>query len=569
MKKGIDVSYWNGIIDWKRVKNAGIDFAIIRLGYRTTLDTQALYNIREAKKHGIKVAVYWFLYWDRATIEQNAQACAEYMRSAELALDATWVFTDLEYDSWDKAKERCTRAKCSAYMKQFINALKSQGIKKIGIYCNNDYFKNYINWNEFNGYPIWLADYSGGADYDCIIQQYSSHGRVGGIDGNVDMNYLMQDDFFSVSSDTEKVEETKMGVTAKQILDTARGWLGYSESNGKWWEIVDGVYNNYIRNHRGAGRGYILSRSDAWCDCFVSSLFIKNNAVSLIGDVECGCPNHIQILRGHGLWLGLVRPQAGDLVFFDWGLGRSEWGSDHIGIVESVNGNTITTIEGNKNNSVSRRTIAWNDANICGYARPKYGKAETTAPVIEYDFTTKSGKAINKTKLYEGKVVSDTLNVRKAPDVSAGTCSFSPLKKNTLIDVCDEMKNGWLYVKNDNNLYGFVSGQYVVREGEKKPVAENIATDFTAKDKSLFTLTGKGTPNMTEKAVAKITASMLNVRTWAGTEFPNIKSYPTLGYGNLVSVCDSIADADGDTWLYVKIADKYYGFISADYVELQ
>jgi len=568
MLKGIDVSYHNGIIDWQRVKADGVKFAIIRLGYRKTLDTQAAYNIMGAKRAGLKVAVYWFLYWNNATIDDNAKACMSYLGANGLSTADTWIFTDLEYDSWTKAGETCTKSKCTSYLSKFIKSLKNYGAEHIGIYCNNDYFVNYIDWNKFNGYPVWLADYNGGADYDCIIQQYTSKGRVDGIDGDVDMNYLMQDDFFSVSSDT-KQEEITMGVTAKQILDTARGWLGYSEASGKWWEIVDGVYNNYIRSHRGAGRGYVLNKSDAWCDCFVSSLFIKNNAVSLIGDVECGCPNHIQILRGHGLWLGLVRPQAGDLIFFDWQQGRSEWGSDHIGIVESVNGNTITTIEGNKNNSVSRRTIAWNDANICGYARPKYGKAETAVPVVEYDFTTKSGKAINKTKLYTGKVVSDTLNVRKAPDVSAGTCSFSPLKKNTLIDVCDEMKNGWLYVKNDKDLYGFVSGQYIVKEGEKQPITANIATDFTAKDKSLFTLTGKGTPNMTEKAVAKITASMLNVRTWAGTEFPNIKSYPILGYGNLVSVCDSIADSDGDTWLYVKIADKYYGFISADYVEVQ
>lgn len=325
MKKGIDVSYHNGIIDWKRVKQAGIDFAIIRLGYRTTLDTQALYNIREAKKNGINVGVYWFLYWDRATIEQNAEACAKYLSAAELSIVETNLFTDLEYDSFNKAAETCTKQKCSAYLAQFIEALKKRGIKKIGIYCNNDYFKNYIDWNRFSGYPVWLADYNGGADYDCIIQQYSSSGRVDGINGNVDMNYLMQDDFFSVSSDTKQVK-TKMGVTAKQILDTARGWLGYSESNGKWWEIVDGVYNNYIRSHRGAGRGYILQRTDAWCDAFVSSCFIKNNAVSAIGDVECGCPNHIQILKNHGLWLGLVRPMAGDIVFFDWQGGRSEWG---------------------------------------------------------------------------------------------------------------------------------------------------------------------------------------------------------------------------------------------------
>lgn len=286
----------------------------------------------------------------------------------------------------------------------------------------------------------------------------------------------------------DKNQET-VGITAKQILDTARGWLGWSEASGKWWQIVDGVYNNYIRSHRGAGRGYILQRTDAWCDAFVSSCFIKNNAVSAIGDVECGCPNHIQILKNHGLWLGLVRPMAGDIVFFDWQGGRSEWGSDHIGLVEAVNGNTVTTIEGNRNDSVARRTITWNDANISGYARPKYGKSSETTPVKPAEPTQQTKPTTTKS--------------------------------------------------------------------------------LKAKSKSVFTLTGTGSPNNTEVKVGKCTADLLNVRSWAGVENPNIKSYPQLAKGNLVSVCDSILDKNGSTWYFVKIANKSYGFVSAKYIELQ
>ena len=67
--------------------------------------------------------------------------------------------------------------------------------------------------------------------------------------------------------------------------------------------------------------------------------------------------------------------------------------------------------------------------------------------------------------------------------------------------------------------------------------------------------------------VGKVTADQLNVRTWAGTEYPNIKSWPILKYGNLVDVCDSVKAADGSEWYYVRIAGKYYGFVHSAYVQ--
>ena len=67
--------------------------------------------------------------------------------------------------------------------------------------------------------------------------------------------------------------------------------------------------------------------------------------------------------------------------------------------------------------------------------------------------------------------------------------------------------------------------------------------------------------------VGKVTANILNVRTWAGTEYPQIKSYPTLEKGNLVDVMNFTQTAvDGGQWYYIRIAGKYYGFVSAQYI---
>lgn len=94
----------------------------------------------------------------------------------------------------------------------------------------------------------------------------------------------------------------------------------------------------------------------------------------------------------------------------------------------------------------------------------------------------------------------------------------------------------------------------------------SIVTSSTASG----TETPKATaPNKTQKFVGKVTADRLNVRSNAGTEYANIKSYPQLAKGNLISVCDTVKASDGSDWYYIKIADKYYGFVSAKYVKRQ
>lgn len=74
-------------------------------------------------------------------------------------------------------------------------------------------------------------------------------------------------------------------------------------------------------------------------------------------------------------------------------------------------------------------------------------------------------------------------------------------------------------------------------------------------------------PSKTPKWVGKVTASELNVRTWAGTENAQIKSYPTLSKGNLVDVCDTVKAKDKSDWYYIRIDGKYFGFVSAKYIK--
>lgn len=170
-----------------------------------------------------------------------------------------------------------------------------------------------------------------------------------------------------------------MGVTANNVLDVARGWLGYSEANGKFVEILN-VYNN----HKPLARNYKIKKSDAWCDCFVSACAIKAGAVDIIG-TEVGCEKHIEIFKKKGIWIedGSIKPQVGDIILFNWddSTQGNDGFADHIGFVEQQYGNTIVCIEGNYNNAVGRRTINVGWGYIRGFARPKYdgiGTSSTT-----------------------------------------------------------------------------------------------------------------------------------------------------------------------------------------------
>ena len=170
-----------------------------------------------------------------------------------------------------------------------------------------------------------------------------------------------------------------MTATANDVLKVAKNWIGYSESNGKFKEILD-VYNS----HKPLARGYAIKYTDEWCDAFVSACAIKANAVDLIG-TEVGCEKHIEIFKKKGIWKedGTITPKAGDIILYNWNDATqpNNSGASHIGIVEKVSGKKITVIEGNYSTtgSVARRTINVGWGYIRGYARPKYKTSSSSS----------------------------------------------------------------------------------------------------------------------------------------------------------------------------------------------
>ena len=169
-----------------------------------------------------------------------------------------------------------------------------------------------------------------------------------------------------------------MGKYSYKVVEQALAWLGKKEADGSHKEIID-VYNS----QRPLPRGYKVKYTDAWCATFVSAVAVKLGYTDII-PTECSCPKMIQLLKNIGAWVenDAYVPKSGDLLFYDFddnGVGENTGGTDHIGIVEKVEGDTITVIEGNYSNSVKRRSIKVNGRYIRGYGVPKYD----TEPVVD------------------------------------------------------------------------------------------------------------------------------------------------------------------------------------------
>lgn len=191
-----------------------------------------------------------------------------------------------------------------------------------------------------------------------------------------------------------KIHKRNNMVTAKEILDVMRSWLGLSRNAQTHRPIID-IYNG----HRPLARGYAVTYWDDYCDVTVSAAFIMLDAVDAIGGTECGVQEHITIFKKAGIWKGRTKPRVGYIITYDF---DGDGVADHIGIVEKISGDIITVIEGNTNGGiVGRRTIAWNNKSVLGYAAPKY-KEEQKRGVYMFEFE----------KIYYGKDTNDKKTVK-------------------------------------------------------------------------------------------------------------------------------------------------------------
>ena len=190
---GIDVSKWNGEIDWEVVKAEGVDFAIIRCGYRGSSsgwlieDPYFYKNLEGAKKAGIKVGVYFFT---QATdlVEAVEEASMVVSLLGDTKLDYP-VFIDTEGAGGNGRADNLDAGTRTAVVNAFCQTIQNAGIDA-GVYASRNWYLNNLDTDEFEGQKIWLAEYRQTPEYEgrYDLWQYTSSGSVAGIEGRVDLN---------------------------------------------------------------------------------------------------------------------------------------------------------------------------------------------------------------------------------------------------------------------------------------------------------------------------------------------------------------------------------------------
>lgn len=213
---GIDVSYAQGQINWKQVKDSGVEFAILRAGFgkvSSQKDKQFEHNYIGAKEAKIPIGAYHYSYaLSTAQAKQEAEVLLGWLKGKEFEYP---IFFDIE----DPSMQHLGKQTLTEMVKVFCEQIKAAGYQ-VGVYANKYWFTNLLDFEQLQPYPIWLAQYhttpTFQGKYD--IWQYSSTGKIAGINGNVDVNYCY--------TDLQTKPQT--------------GWI---QQDGKWWyRHTDGSY---------------------------------------------------------------------------------------------------------------------------------------------------------------------------------------------------------------------------------------------------------------------------------------------------------------------------------------
>lgn len=466
--KGIDVSAWQGKINWKTVADYGMDFVIIRITEAgNAVDSQFENNLAGCNKYNIPVGVYKYSYaMTIAEIQSEARKVVTTLNGRKIQFP---VFLDLEYNNQRSLGSENIHKMADA----FREIVETAGYK-FAIYCNVDWYTNMI-CSHLKKYDFWIARYP--ANDDGWLQerlrpdfgvgwQYSSKAKIPGISGTVDRNVFYKD-----YSEENKKEETTVDKLQEHID------LGnYYANNGGTKPYLEKKSNAYLDDFtKNAGsNNYTKFARDVnnwnqpgcqgqpWCAVYqfwkLVTVLGLTKALQIMGGGFYNCQSVTRHAKQKGTWHST--PKKGALIIFRNG--------SHIGSVNSYDTTYVYTNEG---------------------------------------------------------------NTSSAPGVVANG------------GACRNKK----YKLTDSAIDGYVWIDYGTTEDQK---STETAVQLSK----------------VPKWVGMVNTAELNVRSWPGKENPTIKKYPYLAQHNLIDVCDTIKAADGGTWYYVRIVNKYYGFVAARYI---
>lgn len=240
VKKGIDVSSYQGKPDWQQVARIGVEFAIIRILTKTGKDSSFEHNYAGCGSAGIKRGVYRYSY--ALNVEQARKEASEVLATLAGRKPEMGIWVDLEWSS----QRALGSAKVKEISREWLNVIRAAGYE-CNVYCNYDWYKNVCGGLDAK---YWIARYPS-ADNGAIkeslrpntgemIWQYSSKGSVPGIAGNVDMDIWYVED---MSDGDLKGEPGEIGVVpseAVRSLQEALNAVCITDKNGNKL-VADGI----------------------------------------------------------------------------------------------------------------------------------------------------------------------------------------------------------------------------------------------------------------------------------------------------------------------------------------
>lgn len=239
--KGIDVSRWNGAIDWKKVKSCGIQFAMVRIGFGAsngglTVDPTFATNVNGAFENGIKVGVYLYAY--AKTVDAAKTEADEVLKAIKPYADK--ITFPIAYDMEDASLIKLKPAVLTAFGNAFCDVIKAAGFTPM-FYTNPNWISNYLIQSEIK-HEIWLAHYASKPKFTAPIWQYTDSGSVLGIQGKVDRDTAYRD--FSLKEEEKMVEEKKMD-NVPDAWAQEEGCVKWATENG----IMKGDADGNLRLH--------------------------------------------------------------------------------------------------------------------------------------------------------------------------------------------------------------------------------------------------------------------------------------------------------------------------------
>lgn len=238
IKKGIDVSVWQGSIDWTKASKA-IDFCIIRAGYgNATKDKRFEQNYSGCKNNNVKVGVYWYNY---AKTVEGAKTEARGLLSV---LNGRKLDYPVWYDIEENTTLKTGRTNISAMVKAFCEIVEKAGYK-VGIYSSKFALQTYFTNEVKDKYEVWVANVGKNGNalsstnyvgrYE--IWQYSWKGRIAGINGDVDLDYCYKD-YSNIENTDEKPKEITVEKPVEKSVEKKIDVFYKVNANKKWYTEV-------------------------------------------------------------------------------------------------------------------------------------------------------------------------------------------------------------------------------------------------------------------------------------------------------------------------------------------